>query len=61
MPMKLKSIYSRKVAILLQEQGFPIVKIGINPYNTNQKVFFFEDTSEFNQAFELAMKGWSKR
>lgn len=61
MLMKLKPVYSKKVAMLLQEQGFLIAKVGINPYNTKQKVFFFEDTPEFNQVFESTMKGWSKR
>ena len=40
-------IYTKRVAIALQEAGFAIVQTGINPNKPEFNCYFFEDTKDF--------------
>lgn len=50
-------IYTKRLAIALQNLGFAIVKVGINPNKPEFNCYFFEDSQEFQSALrELTKK-----
>lgn len=49
-------VYSLRIANELKRQGFNFLGIGINPFHPQYKSFLFEDTPEFNDAFEKLVR-----
>lgn len=50
--MILFTVFSKRVAGILCNQGFRLIKTGINNQYPKYKVYFFEDTPEFRAALE---------
>lgn len=50
--MKTKVVYSQRLATRLREKGFRIVDTQINKKYPQYDVYLFEDTPEFQEAFE---------
>lgn len=48
--MSEKIIYTKKVAYQLRKQGFPIVRVEINPNKPQFDCYVFENTKAFQQA-----------
>ena len=44
-------VYTRWIALELRRQGFKIIGTDINEYNPEFKVWIFEKTPEFQEAF----------
>lgn len=44
-------VYTRWIALELRRQGFKIIATDINEYNPEFKVWIFEETPEFIEAF----------
>ena len=44
-------VYTRWIAVELRRQGFKILETDINEYNPEFKVWIFEKTPEFVEAF----------
>lgn len=49
-------IYTKKLAFLLREQGFKIIKTGVNKNYPQYNTYLFEDTPEFQAALHLLTK-----
>ena len=49
--MKEKIVYTRWLALELRRQGFPIVRVEINPNKPQFDCWVFEETPEFLVAF----------
>lgn len=49
--MKEKIIYTRWVAYELRKQGFPIVRVEINPNKPQFECYVFAETAEMLEAF----------
>ena len=49
--MRLKDVYTKRIAVELVRQGFPVVKVKENPKNPKLWVWVFEDTPAFQLAF----------
>lgn len=45
-------VYTRWIALELRRQGYKIIGTDINEYNPEFKVWIFEDTPEFQEAFK---------
>lgn len=52
-------VYTRWIAVELRKLGFKIIGTDINEYNPEFKVWIFEESEEFLQAFRLVSQ--SKR
>ena len=50
--MKTFTVYTKKVAIQLREQGFRIVTTGINKNFPQYDTYIFRDTEEFRKALD---------
>lgn len=48
--MKLFPIFSRKIALELEKQGFKIEKIAPNRHHTNLQVYYFKETAALRNA-----------
>lgn len=48
--MKLYPIFSRRLMIELEKQGFQVIKIEPNKKFPNLNVYFFEETAAFRNA-----------
>ena len=48
--MSEKIIYTKKVAYKLRQQGFPIVRVEVNPNKPQFDCYVFENTEAFQQA-----------
>lgn len=48
--MSEKIIYTKKVAYELRKQGFPIVRVDVNPNKPQFDCYVFENTEAFQQA-----------
>lgn len=46
-------VYTRWIAVELRKLGFKIIGTDVNEYNPEFKVWIFEETEEFLQAFRL--------
>ena len=44
-------VYTRWIALQLRREGFKIIGTDINEYNPEFKVWIFEDSPEFQEAF----------
>lgn len=44
-------VYTRWIALQLRREGFRILSTDINEYNPEFKVWIFEDSPKFQQAF----------
>lgn len=51
-----KVIYTKKVAYKLRQQGFPIVRVEVNPNKPQFDCYVFEDTKAFRQALTTISK-----
>lgn len=49
--MKEKIVYSRWLAVELRKQGFPIVRVEVNPNFPQYNCYVFAETPEFLTAF----------
>lgn len=49
--MKEKIIYTKWVAYELRKQGFPIVRVEVNPNKPQYDCWIFEETPELIKAF----------
>ena len=49
-------IYTKKLAFLLREQGFKIIKTGVNENYPQYNTYLFEDTPEVQAALHLLTK-----
>ena len=45
-------IYTKRLAIALQEAGYANVKVGINPNKPEFNCYFFEDSKEFQSTLK---------
>ena len=48
--MSEKIIYTKKVAYELRKQGFPIVRVEVNPNKPQFDCYVFEETEAFKKA-----------
>ena len=46
-----KTIYTKRVAYELRKQGFPIVRVEVNPNKPQFDCWVFEETPELLEAF----------
>lgn len=56
----LKCIYTRWIAVKLVEQGFKIVRVGVNEWHPQYETYFFYYTPEFKAALDAITKSKSK-
>lgn len=54
--MNTKQVFSKKIAIQLREQGFPILRTEVNKKYPKYDVYIFEATDEFLKAFSSLRK-----
>lgn len=45
-----KIIYTRRVAYELRKQGFPIIRVDVNPNKPEFDCYVFAENEEFNKA-----------
>ena len=48
--MSEKIIYTKRIAYELRKQGFPIVRVDINPHKPQFDCYVFENTVKFQKA-----------
>ena len=48
--MKEKIIYTKRIAYELRKQGFPIVRVEVNPNKPEFDCYVFQETEEFINA-----------
>lgn len=51
--MEEKIIYTKRVAYELRKQGFPIVRVEVNPNKPEFDCYVFENTEVFQQALTV--------
>lgn len=55
--MKIKKVFSRKLALELRKRGCRIVGIEPNTYKPELNVYLFEDTESFQKIFTEVVSG----
>lgn len=55
--MKLYPIFSRRIAYILEKQGFKLIKIAPNQNKPELNVYYFEETVEFHNAARALISG----
>ena len=56
--MQYKVIYMPWIAAQLREQGFKLLKTGVNPHKPQFDTYIFEETPEFLKAFDEVLTNW---
>lgn len=56
---KMKIVYSLRIHIALQEQGFSYIMEMKNPHNQHFNCWVYEETPELLKAFDALVKGVS--
>ena len=59
--MNEKLVFSRRIAVELRKQGFPLLRTIPNHNNPKYDVYVFEDTEDLNEKWENIIKANQRR